>query len=98
ILLVIGWLGGMTLTPRGGAGTGGAGGGTIAAAPGPIPLTLVSKVTRTHVNCSRFDIHGGGKMPMDLGKLPAPLAQHLGHPAAAPDFSSIGYTFAGADK
>src|SRR5207248_4495722 len=54
ILLAIGWLGGMMLTSRGGARAGGAGGadsGTIAAAPRPIPPTLVSKVPPTPGNC-----------------------------------------------
>ncbi|HEY7120234.1 MAG TPA: hypothetical protein VH475_26840 [Tepidisphaeraceae bacterium] len=74
---------------------------TFAREPGAIhdsplvPVAWVSSAATVHVNCSKHEDHHGAPFPRDLSELPESIHEFLGCDARCPDFSNVGYQFAG---
>jgi anti-sigma factor RsiW len=62
----------------------------------PLPASLVSELTHTHVDCSRAPSLHNAPFPKELGNLEGPLKTYLGRPVPYPDLRPIGYEYVGA--
>ncbi|HWE96922.1 MAG TPA: hypothetical protein VG269_23375 [Tepidisphaeraceae bacterium] len=62
----------------------------------PLPPSLVSELTHTHVDCSRAPSLHNAPFPKALGNLEGPLKAYLGRPVPYPDLRPIGYEYIGA--
>lgn len=64
---------------------------------GVVPASFVLAVTRTHVDCSRYEDHSHPpEFPAEEAAVPEAIRRRLGRQAFLPDLSSTGYRFAGA--
>ena len=64
--------------------------------PDVIPVTVVSAVTKIHVDCSRFLAYHTGDYPASLQPLGEIVKTDLASDKPEPDLTSAGYTFVGA--